>query len=195
MPERSPGATIERLIAARDAGSYQPMSDLIVPEGAHQVVKTLMAVDEFLRVNRTLCNYVRNEFALGLSQSIDQSSWGAHLDVFSRYVELVQERIEGDTATVSFTVDGRLPVRHSRLVRTDGGWRYDPGPGYDPQLPAAFRRMTRGLRQVLEDLKAGRLPADAIRADPRRLIEEVRVRLLPGIKMLPTMSTRRPGRD
>lgn len=191
-PESSPRATIARLIAVRESGSYQPMNGLIVPERVHEVVKTLMAVDEFLRVNRVLCNYVRDEFAFGLSQSIDQSQWGAHLDIFSRYVELIEERIEGNTATVSFTVDGRLPVQRARLVRMDGVWRYDPGAGYDPRLPAAFQRMAGGLRQVLDELKSGSLPADAIRADPQRLVEEVRVRLLPGIKMLPVGPSSQP---
>lgn len=171
------------------------MNDLVVAGRAHQVVKTLMAVDEFLRANRALCDYVRDEFAVGLSQSIDQSRWGASLDIFSRYVELIEERIEGDQATVSFTVDGRLPLRHARLVRIDGVWRYDPGPGYSPQLPTAFERMARGLRQVLDDLKSGRVSANAVRADPQRLIEEVRVRLLPGVKMLPAAPTTQPHDD
>ncbi len=171
------------------------MGELIVPGRMHEVVKTLMAVDEFLRVNRTLCDYVRDEFALGLAQSIDQSQWGAHLDIFSHYVELVDERIEGDTATVSFTVDERLPVQRARLVRVAGVWCYDPGDGYDSRLPAAFQRMAGGLRQVFDDLKEGRLPADAIRADPQRLTEEVRVRLLPGIRLLPAGPTTQPQGD
>jgi hypothetical protein len=182
---RSPRDTVERLIAARESGSYQALGELIRPERAQQVIRTLMAVDEFLHANRVLCDYVHETFALGLSQSIDQSDWGARLDIFSRYVELVDQRIEGDTAVVTFTVDGRVPVRRARLVRVDGAWRYDPGPGYDAQLPAAFERMAQGLRRVLDDLKSGRLAADAIRADPRKLVEEVRVRLQPGIGLLP----------
>lgn len=192
---RSPRATIERVIAARDSGSYQTLNELIVPGRAPEVIKTLMAVDEFLHANQSLCDYVRDAFALGLSQSIDQSHWGANLDIFSRYVELIDQRVEADTATVTFTVDGRIPLRHARLVRTDSVWRYDPGLGYDPRLPAAFQRMARGLRQVLDDLKSGRLSADAIRADPQQLIEEVRVRLQPGIKMLPAPPTTQPDDD
>jgi len=191
----SPRATIERVIAARDSGSYQTLNELIVPGRAPEVIKTLMAVDEFLHANKSLCDYVRDAFALGLSQSIDQSHWGANLDIFSRYVELIDQRVAGDTATVTFTVDGRIPLRHARLVRTGGVWRYDPGPGYDPGLPAAFQRMAHGLRQVLDDLRGGRLSADAIRADPQQLIEEVRVRLQPGIKMLPAPPTTQPDDD
>ena len=113
---RSPRETIQRIIAAREAGSYQTLNELIVRERTHEVVKTLMAVDEFLHANKTLCDYVRGTFALGLSQSIDQSHWGAHLDIFRRHLELIDQRIEGDTATVTFTVDGRIPVRRARLV-------------------------------------------------------------------------------
>jgi len=183
------------VIAARDSGSYQVLNELIVPERVHEVVKTLMAVDEFLHANELLCNYVRDAFALGLSQSIDQSQWGAHLDIFSRYVELVDERVEGDAATVTFTIDERIPVHRAQLVLTDGDWRYDPGPGYDPRLPAAFQRMARGLRRVLDDLKSGRLAAETVHADPQRLVEEVRVRLQPGIKMLPQPPTTQPDDD
>ncbi len=192
---RTPRATIELILASRDAGSYQTLNELIVAERVHEVVKTLLAVDEFLHANKSLCDYVRETFAVGLSQSIDQSHWGAHLDVFSRYVELVDQRIQGETATVTFTVDGQVPVHRARLVRVDGAWRYDPGSGYDPQLPAAFERMARGLRQVLDDLKSGRLSAEAIRAEPQRLVEEVRVRLQPGIKMLPAAATTQPSDD
>jgi hypothetical protein len=188
-PERTPLQTIEQLIAARESGRYQPISDLVVPQHASEVVRTLMAVDEFLQANEVLCDYVRDRFTLGLSESIDQSRWGAHLDVFSRYVELIDQRIDGEVATVAFTVDRRVPIQRARLVWIDDGWRYDPGPGYDPQLPAAFERMARGLRRVLDDLKSGRISAESVRSDPRSLIEEVRVRLLPGVKMLPAPTT------
>jgi len=193
--ELSPRAAIQRLIAARASATYGALRELVVPGRGHEVVKTVMAVDEFLHANAALCDYVRSEFALGLAESIDQSDWGANLDIFSPRVELVDEQITGDTASVAFMVDGRLPLKHARLLRVEGRWCYDPGPGYDPQLPAAFERMARGLRQLLEDLKAGRVAADEIRAEPARLVEEVRVRLLPGIRMLPIASRPAAGSD
>ena len=174
---------------------YRPLRRLVVPERAHEVVKTLVAVDEFLMMNKALCDYVRENFTLGLSQSIDQSRLGRNLDVFSEYVQVIEQRVDGLRATVSFTVDGRLPLRRAELVKVDGGWRYDPGEGYDPQLPAAFQRMARGLQHVLDDLKSGRLAADTLRAEPELLIEEVRVRLIPGIKMLPAQPTTRRSGD
>src|SRR5262249_31668613 len=120
----------------------------------------------------------------GLAASIDQSHLGASLDIFSIGVQFVSETIDGDRAEVAYTVDGRVPLRRAALLRTGGAWRYDPGPGYDPALPSAFDRMADGLRMVTEDLRSGRISHDAIVGDPDRLLEEVRVRLLPGVKLL-----------
>jgi hypothetical protein len=185
LPDQSPRATLEKLIAARRQALYRDFEPLVVPGRCDELVNTLLAVDEFLSANQLLCNAVRERFTSGLSQSIDQSFLGTNLGLFSRYVELVSEQIDGDRAVVAFSVDEKLPLQHAELTLMDGQWRYDPGTGYNPQLPAAFQRMAKGLRQVLDDLKNGQLPANLVNDDPQRLIEEVRVRLQPGVKMLP----------
>ena len=87
---------------------------------------------EFLHANEALRNHVRREVSLGLAQTIDKSQWGSRLEIFSRYVQLIDERIDGDVAEVAYMVDQRLPVRHARLNNGPAGrWMYDPGPGYD----------------------------------------------------------------
>lgn len=181
----SPKETLARLLAARRNQEYSQMTPLIAPPHAQDVIETLLAVDDFLSANRALCEYVRNEIALGLADTIDHSAWGANLEIFSQYVELLDEKAGTDEAVVSFLMDGRLPAKQAKLRRIDGAWRYDPGAGYSPQLPAAFHKMARGLRQTLEDLQSGRLSARDVRDDPRRLLDEIQVRLLPGIKLLP----------
>lgn len=187
-----PRQVVERLIQARAAGASRQIEALVVPGAAPSVLATLAAVDEFLSINRSLCDHVRRHVTPGLAAVIDQSRLGDNLDIFSAHVEILSERIDGEQAEVSFLVGGQIPARHARLVRTNEGWRYDPGEGYDPALPAAFRRMADGLRIVLEDLKSGRLPAEELRRNPQRLIEEVRLRLMPGVKMLPA-ATRSAG--
>jgi hypothetical protein len=179
-----PKQVVQRLIDAHRTTSYATIEPLCVPQRAGEITATLTAIDEFLTANEQLCNYVRDHISGGVARVIDQSEMAGNLDIFSRYVELVDERIEGDAAIVTYTVDGRLPVRETRLVRVEGTWRYDPGAGYDPQIPAAFRRMAEGLRLVHDDLRNGRTPAE-VRDDPDRLIEEIRLRMLPGVQMLP----------
>lgn len=175
-------------MALRRSGTYAKMEELIVPERRHEVSRTLVAVDDFLHANAEICRYVREHVAFGAAQAMDQSALVAHLDIFSPYVELLHENVEGDRATVAYQVDRSLPLKYAELRRVDGRWLYDPGPGYLPEIPAAFGRMARGLRQVLAELRSGRLPAEELRANPDRLLEEVRLRLAPGARMLPKRS-------
>lgn len=163
---------------------------------AADAARTLAAIDEFLLANRLLCEHVRDRFGPGMAQLIDQSHIAGNLDVFSPYVELVDEEVNGDEAHVSFTVDGRLPLKRTRLVRVDGQWKYDPGDGYATNLPDAFRRMAEGLRLVLDGLKRGQPAAERILEKPEVLVEEVRVRLIPGVAMLkPTTAPASGPRD
>lgn len=181
----SPREVVERIIELREGGRYAAMEKFIVPNQADGVLSTLAAVDEFLSANRALTTYVRDNLELGLSQAIDYGRFVNHLGIFSRDVELISEVIEGNAAQVAYSVAGKLPLSRAALVRTDGGWLYDPGDGFDPRLPAAFRAMAGGLRQVREDLASGRLDNAQMRADPEKLIEEVRLRLADGVAQLP----------
>lgn len=168
----------------RNEASYRAMESVIVPGQAEAVVRTIVAIDGFLAANRALADYARAEFSSGLAASLDQSHLASHLDVFSTDVELVDETIAGDRAEVSYLVGGRIPLKRTHLVRIDGRWRYDPGDGYDSALPAAFDRMAEGLRQLLVDLRSGRLPREPYEQRPEMLVEEVRLRLAPGIRLL-----------
>lgn len=198
----SPRATLERLLELRARNDYNAMAELIVPERRHETVTTLIAVDDFLAANRELTAYVRQHVSPGAALAIDSSSWAANLDIFSRYVEFRGERephgappeaggtTDGARATameaeVDFQIDRRLPLKTARLRDIDGIWRYDPGPGYQPELPAAFHKLARGLRNVLDDLRSGRLDPVECVSRPEKLVEEVRLRLSPGIRTLP----------
>ena len=86
-------------------------------------------------------------------------------------------------------------MKRAELRRIGDTWRYDPGPGYDPELPRAFHRMARGLRQALQEIKSGRLSPQMLRDDPDLLVKEVEVRLLPGVKMLSRPNATNKGGD
>ena len=185
QPPLSPRETVALLIQARGAGDYQKMRSLIVSERNADVMTTLLAVDGFLAANQQLCELVRTKVGPGLSQTIDQSHYAYRLEIFSKYVELLDDSIVGQAATVAFLVDQQLPARHAQLRLVDGAWRYDPGPGDYQQLARAFERMAHGLRQAFQEIRGGRIGLNELRQDPERLINEVRIRLLPGVKMLP----------
>jgi hypothetical protein len=194
-PSRAPAAgptpaptareTIAQLIATRNKHQFDDMQALIMPANAQEVIDTLVAVDDLLGANQTLGAALRARGLSGLAQSVDQSYLADNLDIFSPYLELLDEVVTADTATVGFTSDGRLPVKRATLRRVAGTWRYDPGPGYDPRLPQAFHRIAVGLRQMADDVQSGRLSADQLRDQPDSFIERVRVAMLPGVKLLP----------
>ena len=179
-----PRATVERLTALRGERRYAQLRELVIPESTHEVVVTLMAVDEFLDANRRLCDWIRDNVGIGLSQSIDQSHIAEVLGIFSRYVELLDESVTGGEASISFIVDGRLPTQRALLRKTHGVWRYDPEGGYSEHLPEAFREMARGLDQVLADLESGRISSSELRTTPEMLGERVKVKLRRGVRLL-----------
>jgi hypothetical protein len=191
-PSISPRATLTQLIELHVAQKYHDLPPLVVSGRGDDVVKFLMAVDDFLAANRRLCDWLREHVGLGLSQIIDQSYVvddlaiyaGDDLGVFSRHVELLDSAVEPDQATVAFTIAERLPARHARLRKIDGGWRYDPGPRFSDDLPTAFHELARGLESVLADLEYGRLSADALSGSPELLLEKVKARLRRGVNLL-----------
>jgi hypothetical protein len=183
---RTPTETIHQLVAARDARRYDNVEARVVPDRAAAVVATLRAVDEFATANLALVEYVRNEHGVEAGATLDCSEWINRMDIFSRFIDVVTERIEGETAVVAFMANGQLPLQHARLARRDGVWLYDPGPGYDERLPAAFQRMAADTRSMLEDLKSGSIPREGLTRAPLKLAEELRRRLADGVGLLPT---------
>ena len=187
-----PRDTLTRLIELRVAQKYRELTPLVAPGRGDDVVKFLMAVDDFLAANRRLCNWLRDHVGLGLSQIIDQSYVaddlaiyaGEDLGLFSRHVELLDVAVEADRATIAFTVAERLPAGHVRLRKIEGVWRYDPGRRFSDDLPTAFHELARGLESVLADLEYGRLSADALSGSPELLLEKVKARLRRGVNLL-----------
>lgn len=184
LPAVGPGETVTALTKLRAERQYAALRALIVPGRGHAVVETLMAVDEFLDANRALCNWIRDEAGIGLSETIDQSWMADALGVFGRHVAVLDESIAGDWARVGYVVNDRLPALEAELRIVDGRWAYDPGGGYTPELPEAFREMARGLESVLADLKAGRIDREELQRGTGTLEQKVAARLQRGVNLL-----------
>jgi len=193
-----PRQTVARLRELRAQRRYAELRSLVVPERGPEVVTTLLAFDDFLDANRQLCTWIRDHVGLGLAETIDQSYMGDFLGIFAAHVQLLDERIRGDEATVSYTVAGQLPAQQAILRRVNRVWRYDPEGGYSAQLPQAFHELARGLDRAREELESGRLSPEQVRVAPERLAERVRTHLAPGVKLLSAArraveATTRPG--
>jgi hypothetical protein len=198
-----PRATLQQLCALRAQQRYEELPALVVPQRGEDVVRFVRAVDEFLTANRRLCDWLSEHAGLGLAQTIDQSyvadDLGAYagedLGVLSRHVELLDEAVVADRATVTYTVQRRLPAGRARLRNVSGAWRYDPGAACPAELPAAMLDMAHGLDTLRAELENGALPLDPLRDDPEMLIEKVKARLRRGVNLLSKAQAARPVRS
>ena len=86
---------------------------------------------------------VVKRFGRATARAFDRAQAANALGVFSREVELLGARIEGDTAVVTIQVAGRVPLDQVNLVRRDGRWLIQT----DPPVP--------GLAKALRDLAQG----------------------------------------
>ena len=74
------------------------------------------------------------------------SAIGNFLGLFSRDGEFVGEKIEGNTARVSFKVGKSLPLRYASFELYEGRWVYVPGEGsreLEPLVRALAKQLTR----------------------------------------------------
>lgn len=187
---QSPRQVVEQIVRCRAERRYAELNNLIVPEQLNAVVSTLVALDDFLGANARLRTYVREQLGSVLAPLVDQSDLAEELEIFSRNVEFLDETIAADIAQVSFAVGGNLPVRQARLVRIGGTWRYDPGAGFRAELPNALHQMARGMDQTVAALRLKRLDPERLAHDPGPLLDEVRLRMAPGLSLLTGPATR-----
>lgn len=185
----TPKQTIERLWELRAAREYSKMEPLIVPIYARAVSDLLAACDSFLLAEQHLREYVRDHVGYGVSETVDLSALAYSLEVFSRAVELLDEAADGERAIVSFSINRQIPTRTAQLVRAGGAWRYDPGDGFQPELPRVFRGLADGVRKTLQELRDGALNADQVRADPQRLTRRLQANMAPAVKLLAVSSS------
>jgi len=197
-----PRATLEQVCALREEQRYSVLAALVVAQRGDDVVRFVRAVDEFLAANRRLCYWLSEHAGLGLAQTIDQAYVaddlgvyaGEDLGVLSRHVELLDEAVAADRATVTYTVQQRLPAGCARLRNVAGAWRYDPGENCPPELPAALLDMARGLDNLRAELENGALPLNPLRDDPELLMEKVKARLRRGVNLLSKAQAAQAGR-
>lgn len=178
-------AVIDELRQLRHAGRYDDIEPLVAPGRFAPLRELLLSVDALLHANAALTSFVQREISAALAQNIDQSYWAEMLGIFSRDVHVISAQIDGDEAAVTFQIRDHLPLDHTTLRLVNGAWRYDPGAAADPGFAKAFREMADGLRAVLGDLRRDPDACKRFERYPDELVNEVALRLRPGMALLP----------
>jgi len=118
----SPLKAVARMREYRRMGRISLVERSTVPERRAAVGELLHTADRLERAGEALHEAVRKHLGLASAEMFDYSQVANIIGVFSRDVELIDQRIEGDTAVVTIQVAGRVPLDEVRLVLREGNW-------------------------------------------------------------------------
>ncbi len=118
----SPIDTVRRIREHRAAGRFAALQEHLLPDQRAYVVELVQSMDRLIWANGVLQAAVTDRFGPATARVFDRSAAADAIGVLSQDVELFGERIDGDSAVVSFQVAGRLPLEEVTLVRRNGRW-------------------------------------------------------------------------
>lgn len=165
-PTWSPSRTIEHIRQCRRDGRLTEIEAFLLPDQRVAVLDHLLAVDDVVSAHRTLNQVIRERIGAGSATTFDADALANVVGVFSPNLEVVDETIDGDRATVTICVAGRLPLERVEMLRRDGRWvlRTDPPV---PALTVEFRKLAQAARRVTLELRTRPLTADDLQRELR----------------------------
>lgn len=179
-----PATPLQTVLAVhkyRAEGRLGMIESHLVVEQRPYVLELLHAVDRLVAANQALGDAITRRLGRLTAEAFDYSQVANLVGVFSRDVDVLDEKIVGDAAVVTVQIAKRVPLDSVHLVRSGGRWliRTDtPIPG----LAVELGRLADVLSAVVCRVADGRLTAEQLRreldaqsADVRRRIVEMTV--------------------
>ena len=177
----TPFQTVLAVHKYRVEGRLGMIESYLVAEQRPHVLELLHAVDRLTAADQALGDAITRSLCRLTSEDFDDSQVANLVGVFSRDVDVLDEKIEGDAAVVTVQIAKRVPLDFVHLVRSGGRWliRTDaPIPGLAAELGRLADVLSAAARRVAD----GRLTAEQLRreldaqsADVRRRIVEMTV--------------------
>ncbi len=133
----SPLDTVQRVHHYRLAGQIGRIEPYLWPEQRAVVVELIQAVDRLAWANEVLQAAVTKHLGPASAGLFDRSQVANIIGVFSKDVELIDQRINGEQAVVTIQVAAQVPLEEVQLFRRNGRWliRTDsPIPGLAGEL-------------------------------------------------------------
>lgn len=147
VPEQSgmsPANTVNHVRRLRTEGRLAELEACLGADQRRDVVELIQSVDQLLYANRILQRRIETHLGMATAAAFDRSQAANAIGVFSRDVEVISERVDGDRAVVLIQVAGRVPLEEVHLHRVDGAWRLTT----DPPI-AGVAQEIRNLADVL----------------------------------------------
>lgn len=108
-----------------------------MPDQRFAVVELVQAVDRLAWANEALQAAVTEHIGRASASTFDRSQVANIIGVFSKDVEVIAERVEGDKAVVTIQVGRKVPLDEVDLTRHEGRWLIQtdtPIPGVAAEL-------------------------------------------------------------
>jgi hypothetical protein len=173
----SPSQTIEHIRQCRRDGRLIEIEAFLLPDQRAAVLDHLMAVDDVVTAHRSLNQLIRERIGVGSASTFDADALANIVGVFSRDLEVVDETIDGDRATVTICVAGRLPLDRVEMLRREERWviRTDPPV---PALTDELRKLAQAARRVTLELRTRNLTTDDLQRELRLRQKPILERIL-----------------
>ena len=160
----SPSDTLRLVRQYRAQGAFNRLRDYLVPEQREAVIDHLLAVDELVMSYRLLNHVVAERVGQGSATAFDPQAVANIVGVFSRDVTLVDEVVDGDRATITISVAGRVPVEHVEMVMPDDVWLVKtdtPVIG----LASEIRKLAEATDHVVFEIRSRDMTAEDVREE------------------------------
>jgi len=168
--------TYENLRKWYAQGAYQSIRAYIDPTCPNDVIDLLVVVDELLSANAAAQDAIRCAYPDMDVKRFDMSALAENLELFSRNIRIVRTDVEGDEATLTTEIAGRLPLVRLQFQRHDGKWLYMPGQSNTTVIPM-IREIAGALNQIV-------LVVSADPQAPEDLESEYKYRVVPKIQRM-----------
>ena len=178
--EGDPATPLQTVLAVhkyRAEGRLAMIESHVVAEQRPYVLELLHAVDRLAAADQALGDAITRRLGRLTAEAFDYSQVANLVGVFSRDVDVLDEKIEGDAAVVMVQIAKRVPLDSVHLVRSGGRWliRTDaPIPGLAAELGRLADVLSAAARRVAD----GRLTAEQLRRELDAQSAEVRRRIV-----------------
>ncbi|MCH7700859.1 MAG: hypothetical protein IID37_04155 [Planctomycetes bacterium] len=138
--------TARLLRQLRTSGRLAQLRPYLAPDHCEAILDVILAVDQLAVAADELRSAVGDTIGEATADLYDFTAAANALELFSRDVELVDDQVRGDEASVVIQVASRVPLNTVRFRRIKGRWilQTDPPiaglPGAVLELAAAMRR-------------------------------------------------------
>ena len=154
----SPTQTVRRVHQLRIAGQVAQLEKHLLPSQRPYIVELIQSIDQLLSANRVLQASIAKHLGSATAIAFDRSEAANAIGVFSKDLEVLNERIEGDRAVVTIQVGGRVPLEEVQLVREQGRWLIQTDPPI-PEVAKELRKLADVLVQAARRLEVRRITA------------------------------------